>query len=109
MILNRERLSAWQVTTRRPAIPGVVARFEEEIEHRTSDTNPARTSAIGRSKVTQELQDRTLEFEQNVEFTSDEENFYLKFHRWVLVNGEQYAEKTWEEASAPGFSVETNL
>ena len=77
--------------------PWGVERFEEEIEHRTSDANPAHTSVVGRYKLTEELQDRTLEFEQNVEFTSDEENFYLKFHRWVLVNGEQYAQKTWEE------------
>jgi putative CocE/NonD family hydrolase len=77
--------------------PWGVERFEEEIEHRTSDADPAHTSVIGHYKLTQELQDRTIEFEQNVEFSSDEENFHLKFHRWVLVNGELYAEKTWKE------------
>lgn len=77
--------------------PWGVARFEEEIEHRTSDTNPAHTSVVGRYKVTQELQNRTLEFEQEVEFTSDKENFYLSFHRWVLEDGKLFAEKTWEE------------
>jgi hypothetical protein len=58
---------------------------------------------VGRYKLTHELQDRTLDFEQTVEFTSDEENFYLKFHRWALVNGELYAEKTWEEALPRDF------
>ena len=52
---------------------------------------------MGRYKVTVELEDRTLEFEQTVEFTSDDENFRLKFHRWMLVNGELYREKTWDE------------
>jgi hypothetical protein len=83
--------------------PWGVARFEEEIEHRTSDVNPAHTSVVGRYKLSQELKDRTLEFEQTVEFTSDEENFYLKFHRWVLENGELYAEKSWEEVLPRDF------
>ncbi|MGI9222189.1 MAG: CocE/NonD family hydrolase [Woeseiaceae bacterium] len=83
--------------------PWGIARFEEEIEHRTSDTNPARTSVIGRYKITQELQDRTLEFEQSVEFNSDKENFYLKFHRRVVENGELFAEKTWDEVLPRDF------
>jgi len=77
--------------------PWGIARFEEEIEHRTSDTNPAHTSVVGRYKVTQELQDRTLEFEQEVEFTSDKDNFYLSFHRWVLEDGKMFAENIWQE------------
>ena len=83
--------------------PWGIRRFEERIEHRTSDVNPAQTSVVGRYKLTEELQDRTLDFEQTVEFTSDEKNFYLKFHRWALVNGELYAEKTWEEALPRDF------
>jgi putative CocE/NonD family hydrolase len=83
--------------------PWGIKRFEEKIEHRTSDVDPAQTSVVGRYKLTHELQDRTLDFEQTVEFTSDEENFYLKFHRWALVNGELYAEKTWEEALPRDF------
>jgi hypothetical protein len=83
--------------------PWGVKRFEEEIEHRTSDVNPAHTSVVGRYKLSQELQDRTIEFEQTVEFRSDEDNFYLKFHRWVVVNGEMYAEKTWDEVLPRDF------
>ena len=77
--------------------PWGIERFEEEIEHRTSDTNPAQTSVTGRYKLTEELEGRTLEFEQTVEFTSDEKNFRLKFHRWVDVDGERFREKTWDE------------
>ena len=83
--------------------PWGVQRFEEEIEHRTSDVNPAQTSVVGRYKLSEELNGRTLEFEQTVEFTSDEEYFYLKFHRWALENGELYAEKTWEESLPRDF------
>ncbi|MEC7859947.1 MAG: CocE/NonD family hydrolase [Pseudomonadota bacterium] len=71
--------------------------FEEEIEQKTNDNDPANSIVVGRYKITQELSDRVLVFEQNVEFKSDPENFNLKFHRWVNVNGEKYKEKVWEE------------
>ncbi len=77
--------------------PWGVERFEEAIEHRTSDADPALTSVTGRYKLTEELKGRTLEFEQTVEFRSDEKNFHLRFHRWVLENGEKVREKTWNE------------
>ena len=83
--------------------PWGIERFEEEIEHRTSDDNPAYTSVTGRYKITEELDGRTLDFEQNVEFKSDEENFYLTFHRWVSINGELYKERIWEEAIPRDF------
>jgi hypothetical protein len=83
--------------------PWGIERFEEEIQHRTSDENPAYSSVLGHYKITEELQDRTLDFEQNVEFKSDEENFYLTFHRWVSVNGELYKEKIWEEVIPRDF------
>ena len=80
--------------------PWGIERFEEEIEHRTSDANPANTLVAGRYKLSEELEDRTLDFEQTVEFRSDAENFYLRFHRWVLVDGELFVEKTWDETIA---------
>ena len=83
--------------------PWGIERFEETIEHRTSDANPAKTSVTGRYKLTQELENRTLEFEQTVEFRSDKKNFYLTFHRWVLVNGKMFAEKTWNETFPRDF------
>ena len=83
--------------------PWGIERFEEKIEHRTSDENPAYTSVVGRYKITEELKDRTLDFEQNVEFKSDEDNFYLTFHRWVSVNGELYKEKAWQEVIPRDF------
>ena len=83
--------------------PWGIERFEEAIEHRTSDENPANTSVTGRYKLTQELDGRTIDFEQTVEFRSDADNFHLKFHRWVLLNGEPYREKTWEETIPRDF------
>ncbi|MEE3236329.1 MAG: hypothetical protein VX236_03320, partial [Pseudomonadota bacterium] len=61
------------------------------------------TSVTGRYKLTHELEDRTLEFEQTVEFRSNYDDFHLTFHRWLLVDGEMYREKTWEESISRDF------
>jgi hypothetical protein len=83
--------------------PWGISRFEEEIEHRTLDENPADTSVTGRYALTQELEDLTLRFEQEVSFTSDEENFYLRFDRKLLVDGELHSENVWDEAIERDF------
>ena len=83
--------------------PWGIERFEEEIEHRTSDGNPANTSVTGTYALTQELADRTLRFESDVSFRSDAENFYLRFDRRVLVDGELFREKTWDEVIERDF------
>jgi len=77
--------------------PWGIERFEEEIEHRTSDENPAKTSVVGRYALTEELEDRIIRFEQDVSFNSDAENFRLKFERRVYVNGELFGENEWDE------------
>ena len=83
--------------------PWGIERFEEEIEHRTDDDNPANTSVTGTYAITQELADRTLRFESDVSFASDEENFYLRFDRRVLVDGELFREKRWDEVIERDF------
>jgi len=77
--------------------PWGVERFEERIEHRTSDLNPANTSVRGIYAISEELEGRTIRFEQDVEFSSDTENFRLIFNRRVKVNGRVKHEKHWDE------------
>jgi len=83
--------------------PWGVERFEERIEHRTSDSNPANTSVRGIYVLQEELPDRLLRFEQEVTFRSDLENFYLVFKRRVLVNGELKHEKEWADTIQRDF------
>ena len=83
--------------------PWGVERFEEKIEHRTSDSDPARTSVKGTYALQQELHNRILRFEQDVDFHSDKENFYLHFDRRVLVNGDLKHEKAWKETIPRDF------
>ena len=83
--------------------PWGVERFEERIEHRTSDANPAKTSVKGIYALQEELPGRLLRFEQDVTFRSDLENFYLTFKRRVLVNGKLEHEKEWKETIPRDF------
>lgn len=77
--------------------PWGVERFEESIEHRTSDKDPAHTSVLGRYALVQELEARTLRFEQEVQFSSDPDHFRLTIHRRVFQNDKLFREKTWDE------------
>jgi hypothetical protein len=83
--------------------PWGIERFEERIEHRTSDANPAHTSVKGIYALQEELPGRLLRFEQDVIFRSDLENFYLTFDRRVLVNGELKHQKQWRETIPRDF------
>ena len=77
--------------------PWGTERFEERIEHRTSDRNPAETSVRGLYALTQELADRTLRFEQDLVLRSDAENFRLTVTRRLLVDGDLVRQKEWDE------------
>lgn len=83
--------------------PWGLERFEERIEHRTSDHDPARTSVIGTYALVEELKDRTIRLEQDVEFKSDPENFRLIFTRRLRVNGEIVQEKHWDKTFPRDF------
>jgi putative CocE/NonD family hydrolase len=72
-------------------------RFEERIEHRTSDRDPARTSVTGTYVIEQRLADRLLHFEQDVLFRSDARNFHLRITRRARVDGELVHDRTWRE------------
>jgi putative CocE/NonD family hydrolase len=83
--------------------PWGLERFEERIEHRTSDTDPSRTSVKGIYALVEELKDRTIRMEQEVEFKSDPDNFTMDFTRRLKVNGETVHEKNWKETFPRDF------
>ena len=87
-------------STRRP---WGLEHFEERIEHRTSDLDPAVTSVHGVHSLTQELEDRTLRFMQDVVLSSDAETFRLLFTRRLEVDGEVVREKQWDEVIPRDF------
>ena len=83
--------------------PWGLEHFEERLEHRTSDLNPAETSVIGIYAVAIDLKDRTIRMEQNVVFKSDLKNFHMNFIRRFKVNGETLHEKQWNETFPRDF------
>ncbi len=83
--------------------PWGVERFEERIEHRTSDRNPAATSVQGVYSLTQELADRTLRFEQDLDLRSDVDDFRLTVTRRLRIDGELVRQKEWDETIPRDF------
>ena len=83
--------------------PWGLEHFEERLEHRTSDLNPAETSVVGIYAVTIDLKDRTIRMEQNVVFKSDLKNFHMNFIRRFKVDGETLHEKQWNETFQRDF------
>jgi hypothetical protein len=83
--------------------PWGVERYEERIEHRTLDSDPAHTSMRGTYAIQVELPERVLRMEGNIDFRSDAENFYLEFTRRMKVDGEVLREKTWRDTVARDF------
>ena len=83
--------------------PWGLEHFEERLEHRTSDLNPAETSVTGIYAVAIDLKDRTIRMEQNVVFKSDLKNFHMNFIRRFKVNGKTVHEKQWNETFPRDF------
>ena len=83
--------------------PWGLERFEERMEHRTSDLDPAQSSVRGIYALVEELKDRTIRVEQEVEFKSDPENFRMIFIRRLKVNGKIMHEKHWDETFPRDF------
>lgn len=79
------------------AYPWGIERFEERIEHRTLEADPAQTSMTGTYAIELELPERTLRFEADFQLRSDLETFKLAVTRRLLVDGELQQEKQWQE------------
>ena len=77
--------------------PWGTERFEETIEHRTSNDHPEATSVLGTYRMTVELEDRTLTWESEMSFRSDLENFYYEYTRRLLKDGKLLREKNWDD------------
>jgi putative CocE/NonD family hydrolase len=77
--------------------PWGLETYRENIEHRTSDPNPERTSVVGSYELEMKLEGRVLLWQAESSFTSDAENFYYEFVRRVSENGELIRSKTWKQ------------
>jgi len=71
--------------------------YRETIEHRTADDHPENTKVKGTHMLQVELEDRTLRWEAELDFSSDLENFYYRYIRRLSEDGELVREKEWQE------------
>jgi predicted acyl esterase len=69
--------------------------YRETIEHRTSDSHPENTSVKGSHRLEVSLAGRVLLWEAELDFSSDQENFFYRYVRRLSENGAPVREKTW--------------
>jgi hypothetical protein len=77
--------------------------YHETIEHQTSDAHPENTSLTGTHRMDVALPGRTLTWEAELSFSSDRENFYYRYQRRLLENGQLLREKEWSDTIPRDF------
>jgi hypothetical protein len=69
----------------------------ERITYLADDNHPERSSAEGEAEIVMALKEQTLTWKGQLKLSSDEKNFYYKYTRQLLKDGQQLKQKTWEE------------
>jgi len=69
----------------------------EKITYSTDDNHPETSSVEGEAEIVVALTQRTLTWKGHHSITSDTHNFYYKYTRQLLKDGQKIREKTWEE------------
>ena len=69
----------------------------ERLVYETDDAHPEISSAEGEAETTIALKDRVLVWRGHLKLTSDAKNFYYKYTRELLKDGQNVKRKTWEE------------
>ena len=77
--------------------------YRETIEHRTWEKEPWKTSMKGSHEIEVSLPDRTLLWRAELNFSSDRENFYYRYTRRLLENGQLLREKSWDDTIPRDF------
>jgi hypothetical protein len=69
----------------------------ERITYLADDKHFESSSAEGEAEIALALREQTLTWKGHLSLTSDAKNFYYKYTRQLLRNGEPIKHKTWEE------------
>ena len=72
----------------------------EKLVYEVSDEHPETSSVLGDAETTIALKDRVLTWRGHLSLTSDAKNFYYKYTRELLKDGQMVKQKTWEEMVA---------
>jgi hypothetical protein len=69
----------------------------ERITYLADDNHPELSSAEGECEITMALKSQTLIWKGHLTLSSDAHNFYYKYTRQLLKDGQSLKQKTWEE------------
>jgi hypothetical protein len=69
----------------------------ERITYLADDNRPENSSAEGEAEIVMALKEKTLTWKGQLTLSSDEKNFYYKYTRQLLKDGQQFKQKKWEE------------
>jgi hypothetical protein len=71
--------------------------YHEQLIYDADDANPAVSSVRGEAEMIYELKGRVLTWRGHLSVASDEKNFFYKYTRELLKDGQMLKQKTWEE------------
>ena len=69
----------------------------EKLSYETDDLHPELSSVRGEKELSYALKERTLTWRGHLVLSSDVKNFYYKYTRELLKDGQMVRSKTWEE------------
>jgi hypothetical protein len=69
----------------------------EKLTYNADDAHPEITSTLGEAESVFALKDRTLTWRGHLSVSTDQKNFYYKYTRELLKDGQMVKQKTWEE------------
>jgi predicted acyl esterase len=69
----------------------------EVITYLAEDNHPETSSVQGEAEIRMALKQQTLTWKGHLTLSSDAQNFYYKYTRELLKDGEQIKQKTWQE------------
>ena len=69
----------------------------ESLTYDASDDHPETSSVHGEAKTVFELKGRVLTWQGHLSVTTDQKNFYYKYTRELMKDGQMVKQKTWQE------------
>lgn len=69
----------------------------ESLDYETDDAHPETSSVRGEAESIFALKGRTLTWRGHLVVTTDQKNFYYKYSRELLKDGQMYRSRTWQE------------
>ncbi len=77
--------------------PWGIESYTEKITHILCDTLPSKAEVESTYTTTVELKDHILKWTGELQFTSDQENYFYKYSRILEKDGQLVRKKTWDE------------